>query len=88
MWTDLGPANEVYPFLDQGLPRLVRRMGLAGNDELHRTLRIGQQAKQSLRVVQQQVRSLVGGEAPRKAQRQCVGIKQMLCIFNRLGRRA
>ena len=76
------------PFLNQGLPRLVRRMGLAGDDELHRALRIGQQAKQSLRVVQQQVRSLVGREAARKAQRQRVGIKEMLRLVNRLGRRA
>ena len=41
MRTDLGPANELYPFLDQGLSRLVRRMGLAREDELHRALRIG-----------------------------------------------
>ena len=40
------------------------------------------------RVVQQQVRSLVGREAARKAQCQCVGIKQMLRAVNRLGRRA
>ena len=75
MGAGLGLADELYPFLDQGLPRLVRRMGLAGDDELHRALRIGQQAQQSLRVVQQQVRSLVGGEAARKAQRQRVGIE-------------
>ena len=63
-------------------------MGLAGNDELHRALGIGQQAQQPLGIVQQQVRSLVGREAAGKAQRQCVGIKQMLRSVNRLGRRA
>ena len=63
-------------------------MGLAGDDELHRALRIGQQAQQPLRVVQQQVRSLVGREAARKAQRQGVGIKEMLRLVHRLGRRA
>ena len=41
MRTDLGPANELDPFLDQGLSRQVRRMGLARNDELHRALGIG-----------------------------------------------
>ena len=41
MRTDFGPANELYPFLDQGLSRLVRWMGLAREDELHRTLRVG-----------------------------------------------
>ena len=41
MGTNLGPANELYPFLNQGLSRQVCRMGLARNDELHRALRIG-----------------------------------------------
>ena len=31
----------MHPFLDQGLARLVCRMGLAGHDELHRALGIG-----------------------------------------------
>ena len=62
--------DEANPFLDQRLPGFVRRMGLAGDDELHRALRIGQQAKQSLGIMQQQVRPLVGGEAPGKAERQ------------------
>ena len=53
-------------------------MRLAGDDELHRALRIGQQAQQPLRIVQQQVRPLVGREAARKTQRQRVGIEQML----------
>ena len=79
---------KLYPFLDQGLPRLVRRMGLAGDDELHRALRIGQKTQQALRIVQQQVRSLVGREAARKTQCQRVGIEQMLRPVNRLGRRA
>ena len=35
-------SNELNPFLDQGLPRLVRRMRLSGDDELHRTLGIAQ----------------------------------------------
>ena len=45
-------------------------MRLAGEDELHRALRIGQEAQQPFRIVQQQVGPLVGGEAARKAQRQ------------------
>ena len=40
MRTDLGPANELDPLLDQGLSRRVGWMGLARNDELHRSLRI------------------------------------------------
>ena len=75
MGARLGPAGELHPLLNQGLSRIVLRVGLARDDELHRALRIGQQTKQSRWVVQQQVRPLVGREAPRKAQRQRVGIK-------------
>ena len=41
MRAGLGPPDEMRPFLNQGLPRLVCRMGLARKDELHRTLRMG-----------------------------------------------
>ena len=37
----LGPPDEMHPFLNQGLSRLVYRMGLARQDELHRALRMG-----------------------------------------------
>ena len=67
---------------------LVRRMRLTGDDELHWALRIGQQAKQALWVVQEQVWSLVGREAASKAQRQGIGIEEMLRGFDVLGRRA
>ena len=67
--------DEMHPFPDEGLSSLVRRMRLARDDELYRALRIGQETKQSLRIVQQQVRSLVGREAACKAQCQRVGIK-------------
>ena len=36
MGTDLWLADEVYPFMDQCLSRLVLRMGLAGDHELYR----------------------------------------------------
>ena len=35
MGTRFGLPNEMHPFLNQGLPGLVRRMGLTGYDELH-----------------------------------------------------
>ena len=88
MRAGVGPANELDPLLDQGLSRLVGRMGLAGDDELHGPLRIGQQAQQPGGVVQEQVGPLVGREAPREAQCQGVGIEEMLRPLNRLGRRA
>ena len=84
----LGAADEMDPFPNQVLSSLVRRMRLAGDDELYRPLRIGQQTKQSRLVVQEQVRPLVGREAARKAECQEVGIEEMLRPVNRLGRRA
>ena len=42
MGTCLGPTDEMHPFLNQRLPRPVCRMSLAGDDELHRSLRIVQ----------------------------------------------
>jgi len=63
----------MHPIPNQGLSSLVRRMRLTGDDELHWALRIGQQAKQALWVVQEQVWSLVGREAASKAQRQGIG---------------
>ena len=38
MGAGLRPPDEMRPFLDQGLACLVRRMSLAGHDELHRAL--------------------------------------------------
>ena len=42
MTANLGPPDELCPLLDEGLAGLVRRMGLAGEDELHGALRLGQ----------------------------------------------
>ena len=53
MGTRLGLPDEMHPFPNQGLPRLVRRMRLAGDDELHGALRMGQETKQSRRVMEQ-----------------------------------
>src|ERR1017187_10427589 len=41
----LGPPDEMHPVPNQGLPALVRRMRLAGDDELYGTLRIGQKTR-------------------------------------------
>src|ERR1035441_914537 len=80
--------DETRPLPNQGLPRLVRRMRLAGEDQLYRALGTVQKAKQARRVMQQQVRSLVGREAARKSQRECVGIEEMPGGFHLRRRRA
>ncbi len=63
-------VDEADPFMYQGLACLVLRVGLAGDDKLYRTPGDGQESQQSLRVVEKQVRSLVGRESPREAQGQ------------------
>ena len=52
MWAHLGAlSDEAHPRLDHGLPFLIVRMRLAGENELHRTVGIGEQAREPLRVV-------------------------------------
>jgi hypothetical protein len=57
---------------------------LAGDDELHGTLGIGQQAQQPLGVVQQEVRPLVGRETAGKAQGQRLRIENVERFGDRL----
>jgi hypothetical protein len=75
MRVDLRLPEALRPWLNQSLPGLIRRMGFAGQDQLHRTVWVGQQAPPLRRTVQQ-VRALGGREAAREPQRQGVGIKQ------------
>ena len=61
-------------------------MGFAGDDQLHRALAVGENAEQPLRIVQQQIGTLVGGEAARKAQRQRFASKMLAgCAANSSG---
>ena len=59
------------------LAGLVGRMGLAGEDELHRPLRIVDQRGQPLDVAQDQVGPLVGGEPAGEADRQRVRVEHV-----------
>lgn len=61
----LRPRDESRPFPNQGLSLLVCRMRLAGDDELRRALRIGQDAQQPIRVMEQQRRSSSGQRGKR-----------------------
>jgi len=54
---------------------MLRRMRLAGDDDLHGSLPIGEQPGQAFRIVQQQVRTFVGSETAREAQRQDIGLQ-------------
>ena len=57
-------SGERVHALEHLLPRLVRRVRLAGEDELDRTPRIDQQALQPVEVSEDQGRALVGREPP------------------------
>jgi G3E family GTPase len=85
MGTNLGLPDEPNPLLYQVLSRLVRWVCLSRNNKLHRMLGIAQYAKQSLRIVQQQVRSFISGEAARDSQRQDIGIEKMSGAFDVFG---
>jgi hypothetical protein len=82
--THLRAANESHPLTDHCLANLVVGVRLPGQDQLHRTLRMGQQADQPLRIVQEQVRPLVTHEATSEPQRQGVAIQYVAGIFQRL----
>ena len=65
---DVRPANEVAPALDQLFSGFVLWMRLAGQDQLHGALPIGQDADEPVGIAQQQIRPLVGREAAGKAE--------------------
>ncbi len=69
---DRPPVN----LLQVVLAGLVGRVGLAGEDDLHRAARRVQDRLQALGIVEDQLRALVAGKAPCEADRERVGIQQ------------
>jgi hypothetical protein len=65
--THFWPAYELNPLLDHCLPGRVRRMRFACDDELHGELRIGEDAGQAVRVLEQERWTFVGCKAAREA---------------------
>ena len=61
-------------------------MGFAGKDQLDRPHGVVQQPGEPLRVLKQEVRPLITGEAPRKAKGQRVGIEDARGLGNDFGR--
>ncbi len=57
------------------LPGSSARMGLAGEDDLHRPLRVVEDALEPLRVAEEQGGALVGRKAPCEADGQCVRVE-------------
>src|SRR5258705_161120 len=59
------------------VPRLVGGVRLAGEEEQHRPLAVGEDAAQDVEVVEQQRCPLVRGEAPAEADREDVGLARV-----------
>jgi len=71
MW----PCKSVFPRdvedpADQFLARFIRRMRLAGKNDLDRALRVLEDRAQAIEIAQQQIGALVSCEATGKADRQ------------------
>src|SRR6185436_2359853 len=62
--------------LEHSLAGIVRGMRLPGKDDLHGTAWIGEQTAQAVRIAEEQIRPLVGGEATRETEGQDVGREQ------------
>ena len=60
------------------MPGDVEGMGLAGHDQLHRALLVAQEAREAVRVPEEQVGALVGGEPPREADGERVGAQDVV----------
>ena len=70
---ELGVAHHLGDLLQHTLAGLVVRVGLAGKEELHRTLGVVDHGGEPLDVGEQQVGALVGGKAAGEADGQRVG---------------
>ena len=68
----------MHDLADQFLARCIAGMRLAGEDKLHRHIRLGQQFDQSLRVLKQQVAAFIGRKPSCKTNRQRLRIKDFL----------
>ena len=84
----LGRAAAGEDRLDHLLAGPVGRMGLAGEDELDRPVRVVDQAGEPVDVGEDQRRPLVGGEAAGEADRQDLGIERLLELRERRRRLA
>ena len=73
---------------DQVLARPVGRVRLAGEEDLHRALGVGEQLAQAVQVAEQQVGPLVGREAAGEADGQRVGVEELVDLAQLAGRPA
>ncbi len=72
---EVGIARELHDLADEGFARLIFRMRLAGDDDLHRALAIAENFLQALHIAEQQRGAFIGGEAAREADGERVRIE-------------
>ena len=71
-----GVAGELVDALQHFLPRVVGRMRLAGEHDLHRPPGAGEQPAEPVEIAEDEVRALVGGEPAREADGERAGIEE------------
>ena len=81
-----GRRGDVHDLGDQLLAAVVARVGLAGEDELHRPVLVVDDGRQPVEVAEEQGAALVGGEAAGEADRQRLGVEHLVGAGD-LGRR-
>ncbi len=74
----LGCSGQLDDSPDEALAVLVGRMSLAGEDDLDRTIGVGEDRLEPRYVVEEQRRPLVGGEAAGKADGEPLGMHHVL----------
>jgi hypothetical protein len=75
---DIGVSGELGDLLDQALAGMVGRVSLSGEDELHGSISVEQKCTQPIDLVQQEVRSLVRGEATGEPDCEDVRIEEVM----------
>src|SRR4051812_8338470 len=75
---ELAEFAQVNDVLDELFPFVVARMGLAGVDELHRSLAVVHETDDLFIFLENERRAFVSGKSPRKTDRQRIRIQQLV----------
>ena len=71
--------RHLVDLLDEQLARIISWMGFSGKDDLHGPRRVVENRLEPLGIFEQQRGALVGGKAPREANRKGVGVERVIC---------
>ena len=76
-------THQLGNLLEDALAGFIARMGFPGEDELNGTFRIVRHRGELLNVRQKEIRPLIGGEAPRKSNRERIRAENPAHAFGR-----